>query len=833
MFVPLEGADQNTMISDLRGKGLHTRNKQVENISSGEQNGRNSVGNNKKELVTIPLDLTKSQTAEEQEELFRRNSFSPNTERVNEFRNSNKKENQENQEKDRIVDDDAQIPDSGQRSNSASLKPMIPPPLQTFPGARSDSTLPSVGRILNPQEAILKLQQTEFEAQLHFLKSKHLEFIKNQQQIQQRQPIPPQNSSQSSISRCEECNINFTKHQNYVAHKKYYCAANSNKANPPPTPMQICNDKDEEDFEHSSHHGQQQISPRVTTPKKLPSPTIPSVIQRPNTKPAGQRTPSVSPSASVGSNQSIPPGISAMAMQAAAQAAISNFLAMSNSLSGKENATSMMNGPGSDLLMLKQQQHLLNKDTLLSKEAALSALKAAATTPPILSTHDRVALNGSNPGSATPSPKEKASPCISVPSKSPSNSGSVTLPGHGSTSTGLPFPHFCCEGCGIKFKSVSNLQAHQARYCAGLRKGAAEEGGGSSPFETMIKRMATQQQQSKNQSPSSLHLPPPGHLMGGVPADMMAFFNARSLEQQLQQAEAMKAAATAVHLSETTEKDASNPPTAGPAAMAAMAAAISAANAGPSTASNGIGPVSDNAAGSDDYCCILCGYKESSVERLKDHINMHFIGHVKKTNQPSSSPPINGNVSSDLRASDTNEKRKAESPHENESCILQNDAKRIKLEVTSATHGLKDKSMHDVSPPINRKSSEERRSSSSPKTYLQTGTPPSNISPRSTSKSTSVQQELTLNLENEFGKAVGVGGERNDTQNDMRCTACDIGFSQMSNFLAHKKYYCRGLPPSSHVSVDMKCLSPESGTNIQRNFSTDKDDDDDLAARKK
>ena len=179
MFVPLEGADQNTMISDLRGKGLHTRNKQVENISSGEQNGRNSVGNNKKELVTIPLDLTKSQTAEEQEELFRQNSFSPNTERVNEFGHSNKKENKENQEKDRIVDDDAEIPDSGQRLHSSSLKNMIPPPLQTFPGARSDSTLPSVGRILHPQEAILKLQQTEFEAQLHFLKSKHLDIHKN------------------------------------------------------------------------------------------------------------------------------------------------------------------------------------------------------------------------------------------------------------------------------------------------------------------------------------------------------------------------------------------------------------------------------------------------------------------------------------------------------------------------------------------------------------------------------------------------------------------------------------------------------------------------------
>ena len=31
----------------------------------------------------------------------------------------------------------------------------------------------------------------------------------------------------------------------------------------------------------------------------------------------------------------------------------------------------------------------------------------------------------------------------------------------------------------------------------------------------------------------------------------------------------------------------------------------------------------------------------------------------------------------------------------------------------------------------------------------------------------------------------------------MKCHSCDIGFSQLSNFLAHKKYYCRGLQSSS------------------------------------
>ena len=41
-------------------------------------------------------------------------------------------------------------------------------------------------------------------------------------------------------------------------------------------------------------------------------------------------------------------------------------------------------------------------------------------------------------------------------------------------------------------------------------------------------------------------------------------------------------------------------------------------------------PKSDSALTAGDYCCILCGFKESSVEQLKEHINMHFISQVKK-----------------------------------------------------------------------------------------------------------------------------------------------------------------------------------------------------------
>ena len=32
----------------------------------------------------------------------------------------------------------------------------------------------------------------------------------------------------------------------------------------------------------------------------------------------------------------------------------------------------------------------------------------------------------------------------------------------------------------------------------------------------------------------------------------------------------------------------------------------------------------------DGYCCKLCGLKGTSKEQIKDHINMHFIGHIKR-----------------------------------------------------------------------------------------------------------------------------------------------------------------------------------------------------------
>merc|ERR1719461_601018 len=78
----------------------------------------------------------------------------------------------------------------------------------------------------------MRSHQREIEAHLQFLKAKQLEFLKGQQQKQAAALAAAQAAAVAAQqkSRCEECNINFSKHQNYIAHKKYYCSANANAA---------------------------------------------------------------------------------------------------------------------------------------------------------------------------------------------------------------------------------------------------------------------------------------------------------------------------------------------------------------------------------------------------------------------------------------------------------------------------------------------------------------------------------------------------------------------------------------------------------------------------
>ncbi len=161
--------------------------------------------------------------------------------------------------------------------------------------------------------------------------------------------------------------------------------------------------------------------------------------------------------------------------------------------------------------------------------------------------------NGSKSRAGLPPPRSSTTPSILKPqtpspnprmtSPSPENSGKelklvkqqdlLQDPAPALMLPGILSNHFVCEGCGIKFKSVSNLQAHQARYCAGLRK--SED---VSVVEAAIIRQSHQQKKHRI-SPIQLPLPL-------TAADMMTFLNTKSIEQQLAVAASQAAAAAAV-----------------------------------------------------------------------------------------------------------------------------------------------------------------------------------------------------------------------------------------------------------------------------------------------
>ena len=818
---PMTKTSSNISTQKIRSELNENMRKSRESLQDQNMREKDSqiISGNRKKDATTPLDLTKSQDIED-EEFIHRNSISPSVSNAeNNIKNRLRNPSGGSEMDETSFPANTLPPTTSQRKNKGqdspvtdldqrtSLGNLIPPIIPPLPGGISEAMLSAPGGALLPQqEAILKMQQKEFEAQLSFLKNKHLEFLKNQQHIQgQRQSNVSQSHPPSNVSRCEECNINFSKHQNYVAHKKYYCSANANKANPPTNTMQIVSDNDDEELSMPSQPTlplaiHPQISPRVSPPKKDISPSLLVAHNRPATKPLGQRTPSVSPSASISSNQSASQGMSTMAMQAAAQAAINNFLAMTNAVPGKE----LLNGSMTkELLLLKQQQELLTKDNILSKEAAFHALKNATIAPANPVGPDNNGLNSNRPDSSSPTPQDRILLPSSATSKTPPTSSMTSPPSHANIPPGLPLTHFCCEGCGIKFKSVSNLQAHQARYCAGLRKGGGEEGGIGNPFETMIKRMTTQQQNTAAGQGPSL---PTNQLMNGIQADMMSFLNARSLEQQLQHAEALKAAAATKHRSESLEKEDVNPPSAGPAAMAAMAAAISAAKVAPEQPSNGASSSTDIPLGvNDDYCCILCGYKESSVERLKDHINMHFIGHVKKPAplSPRSLSPNNEKDQSRKSKSPRSPQHSAErmSKHNvngtENGMISPPEPKKIKLEAPSGSESSREKSLSAISPPMQRNRS-DTHDVLSPKADIHASGASALSAKLIAAKKNTPQQELNYPNINDTSNNVSGSGDA------MRCTSCDIGFSQISNYLAHKKYYCRGLLSASPTGLDIK-----------------------------
>jgi hypothetical protein len=124
------------------------------------------------------------------------------------------------------------------------------------------------------------------------------------------------------------------------------------------------------------------------------------------------------------------------------------------------------------------------------------------------------------------------------------------------------------------------LQAHQSRYCSGIKK--TEE---MRFLEALLK---------------AGHNPP-----GLSPTDMVALLAARHT------AEATPSEAPPTRVK--SEVGLNSPPASGHKSPS------------PAASISPRGLSSENSAG-EDFCCILCGLKEASVDKLKDHINMHFIG---------------------------------------------------------------------------------------------------------------------------------------------------------------------------------------------------------------
>ncbi len=148
------------------------------------------------------------------------------------------------------------------------------------------------------------------------------------------------------------------------------------------------------------------------------------------------------------------------------------------------------------------------------------------------------------------------------------------------------------------------------------------------------------------------------------------------------------------------------------------------------------------------------------MERLKDHINLHFIGQVKRkagsedsaiskdeaaalTTAGARTPPSSGRKTASPSKSNGSSTEASGEPA----------SKRLKIKEEDELEADKDK---DVK-------SEE----SSPTEKLSTS----------------------------------------ESKQELRCVPCDIGFSQLSNFVAHKKYYCRGAPASAASAAQLTGLT--------------------------
>ncbi|XP_059082659.1 zinc finger protein ZFPM1-like isoform X2 [Tigriopus californicus] len=596
------------------------------------------------------------------------------------------------------------------------------------------------------KDQVLHNKQSEIEAHFNFLRVKHLEFLKNQTQLQPAGAVV-------SESRCEECNINFSKHQNYVAHKKYYCSSgNASSSNNGSSKVAGAGGTGTKSAMSGSEmedqaKGQKSSSPVNNGGLKLDGRTSVKSQSSGRSLPPPSPIPQAPPSHHPHHHHALPP-LGSMSAAAALELL---------SMTSEANL-------GKDMLLLKQQHELLMKSES-NPQVAIGLLGKDFMLPP-----PQGSLNPTKqPSASSPTSGNSLGSCTPPAGTIPTSSSSGALSPANPASHPPGLSHFVCEGCGIKFKSVTNLQAHKARYCAGLRK--AEE---INAFEAMMKRA---------------QLPPqPQFPMALSAAEMMSFLNAKSLEQQAKMAAAAAAQAAVAAASTRLENSHSK------------------RSLSPSGSNNG----------PDDFCCILCGFKEHSVERLKEHINMHFIGQIKR--QPAEE--------TDLKDPDN-------------SLIKVTSPKAIQAQRTSTVSPTNSSSHEgETAHPAS-----DDQSGGSPKS-----SPPSPGQPRLTLSLSHKRKAISEDVDCDTTKdasdtkghdmmrklsnqTFGLRKDNEDSPNDgtlpkrtksedngrsnhrigsdllqqtpssLRCEPCDIGFSHLSNYMAHKKYYCRG-PNENAESTD-------------------------------
>ena len=137
---------------------------------------------------------------------------------------------------------------------------------------------------------------------------------------------------------------------------------------------------------------------------------------------------------------------------------------------------------------------------------------------------------------------------------------------------------------------------------------------------------------------------------------------------------------------------------------------------------------------SDEFCCILCGYKETTVDKLKDHINIHFIGQVKKRKADND---VDTHTSDDSNHSAPNET--------NEDHIV----KKIKKE-----DDLIDE--HDIN---------------------------------EVAKSNNFSSEVETDISNVKQEA---------DNNSLTCSNCNIAFVNTTTYVAYVQYYCKNKKQDEH-----------------------------------